>query len=302
MVKRINILLTAVMLVMILPAAYSLNYRPSQRYEMSGDLGIYFTNVDAVVEKVRQGLHDHSEKITVTYNSHYDNMEKIPEIVRLLVDHALEETDDPTEGDYIYHQYGGYEYSYKYSQSDGIYRYTIEIVPEYYTYLNQEEEVDDRINKLIDSFDFGILTSDYEKVRTIYSYVYDNVSYDDVHKNNSGHRLKNTAYGALFYGRAVCQGYAVLMYRLLRECGINSRIITGTAVYEDKEEFHAWNIAEIDGKYYNIDITWDDQSGTEDYFLKCDENFSSHIRDEKYATEDFYNEYPMADRDYERKN
>ena len=153
MVKRINILLTAVMLVMILPAAYSLNYRPSQRYEMSGDLGIYFTNVDAVVEKVRQGLHDHSEKITVTYNSHYDNMEKIPEIVRLLVDHALEETDDPTEGDYIYHQYGGYEYSYKYSQSDGIYRYIIEIVPEYYTYLNQEKEVDDRINKLIDSFD-----------------------------------------------------------------------------------------------------------------------------------------------------
>ena len=72
------------------------------------------------------------------------------------------------------------------------------------------------------------------------------VPFHDLEDDN--YKLKHTAYAALMHKTSVCQGYAVLLYRMLKECGIDNRIITGYGGSE-RDEKHAWNIVEIDDKY-----------------------------------------------------
>ena len=64
--------------------------------------------------------------------------------------------------------------------------------------------------------------------------------------------LSYTMYGALVKEVAVCQGYAEAYKYLLEKVGIESYLCSS------EEMKHAWNIVKIDGKYYHVDVTWDD--------------------------------------------
>ena len=265
--------------------------------------GLAISNQTEVATAIRNGLKNRAQSITITFTAHVDSMEELDGIVDELVEEALAETDDPETGDYIRYQYGGYETRYGYEQSKNPLKkqdleYTVKIIPDYYTYLSWEEEVTAEVDQIVASFGFDETTTDYEKVRTVYDYVYQNVGYYISHRRHKDYHLATTAYSALFKKSAVCQGYCVLMYRLLRESGINTRIVAGTGYLDDWEEYHSWNIVEIDGKYYNLDVTWDQTLETTDYYLKCDENFGEHRRDPEFMTEEFYQVYPMAEEDY----
>lgn len=266
-------------------------------YDVRRDLGITFGNADKVIEEIREAFGARCPKITICYESGSDNMDDIYPMIDELVMFAMSETDDPREGDYLYHQYGGYRTGYSYEKKGDRFSYTIDIFPEYFTTPKQERIVDEKIAEIITALDLGG-KSGYEKICAVYNYIYENVKYDKVHKKNPHYHLRSTAYGALVNGCACCQGYSVLMYRLLREVGINVRVITGNAVRGNGSEYHAWNIVELDDAYYNIDVTWDSQSGTHDNFLKSDMEFSkTHIRDEQYSTDEFYKKYPMSETD-----
>lgn len=272
---------------------------PKYHYEVRRDLSFYFTNADEVIETVRTAFRDRSAKITVGYTSSSDNMDDIPTVMNEIVRFALSETDDPGEGDYIYHQYGGYELAYTRTDSGNGSSYLITLVPEYYTDPRQEEKVTELVDEIISSLRLDGKTEE-QKVRAVYDYIYGNVEYDRIHRKNEHYRLKSTAYAALVNGCAVCQGYAVLTYRLLREAGLDARVITGTAVKSSGTEYHAWNIVRVDGEYYNIDITWDKLSGDHGYYLRGEESFSAdHIRDAEYSGDAFGAEYPMSHRDIE---
>ncbi len=270
---------------------------PKYHYEVRRNLSFYFTNADTVIETVRKAFRERSRKITVGYTSSSDNMDDIPAVMNEIVKFAMSETDDPCEGDYIYHQYGGYDLGYTRTDSENGCAYLITLTPEYYTDPEQEEKVTRRTDEIIESLKLGAKT-DEQKVRAVYDYIYDNVEYDRIHRKNEHYHLKSTAYAALFNGCAVCQGYAVLTYRLMREAGLDARVITGTAIKSGGTEYHAWNIVRVDGEYYNIDITWDKLSGDHGYYLRSDKSFSAdHIRDPEYSGEPFYEEYPMSHRD-----
>lgn len=84
--------------------------------------------------------------------------------------------------------------------------------------------------------------SDIEKIRTVYVWVIEHVTYDGFYARHGGyHALK---------GKAVCQGYALLLYSMLEGLGYNSLIISGGG--------HMWNMVELDGKWYHLDATFDD--------------------------------------------
>ncbi|WP_458121278.1 transglutaminase domain-containing protein [Paenibacillus sp. Z6-24] len=89
--------------------------------------------------------------------------------------------------------------------------------------------------------------NDHEKVKAIHDWVVRNVKYDETY-------TRYTAYEALHDGTAVCQGYALLTYELLKEAGVQNMIAEGTA----DGELHAWNLVNLDGKWYHLDTTWDD--------------------------------------------
>lgn len=70
----------------------------------------------------------------------------------------------------------------------------------------------------------------------------------------------HNAYGALVEGYSVCEGYAEAFQYLLRRVGIQSFLIQGTGINtQGQTEAHEWNAVRIDGKFYHVDLTWDDQ-------------------------------------------
>ncbi len=92
----------------------------------------------------------------------------------------------------------------------------------------------------------------YQKEKAIHDYVVLNTAYDLSLQNY-------TAYDALFQHSAVCQGYAMLTYQLLNAAGIPNILISGTATNSTfGTQSHAWNEVDLNGKWYQLDTTWDD--------------------------------------------
>lgn len=109
--------------------------------------------------------------------------------------------------------------------------------------------------------------SDYEKELKIHNYLCENVIYpieygEDYHFN---------IYGALVKGSAVCEGYSRAFQYLCRQVEIPCILVTGSS----KSEGHMWNQVKIEGKWYNIDLTWDD-ANSKDYvwysYFNLDDN------------------------------
>jgi hypothetical protein len=92
---------------------------------------------------------------------------------------------------------------------------------------------------------------DFTKEKAIHDYVVLHVAYDQS-------LSKHSAYDALYNGSAVCQGYTMLTYQLLRAAEIPNHIVIGTATNRVSTESHSWNEVQLNGKWYQLDTTWDD--------------------------------------------
>ena len=92
--------------------------------------------------------------------------------------------------------------------------------------------------------------STYDKIKTVYTYLIDNTEYEESDDD------QNIA-GVFWKKKAVCAGYARAMQYLLDKLGITCIYVEGSA--ENSSDGHAWNIVEIDGQYYYVDVTNGDQ-------------------------------------------
>ncbi|MBO5246002.1 MAG: hypothetical protein J6B28_01940 [Eubacterium sp.] len=118
------------------------------------------------------------------------------------------------------------------------YAYTPEKVEEY---KKEMQPVIDEYVERLEQCD-----SDYEKTEVLYRKLIKEVAYDMSAENN-----QNIL--SVFLGKeTVCQGYACATQYLLHQVGVPCAIVTGEADGEP----HAWNLAELDGDYYYIDVTW----------------------------------------------
>lgn len=111
------------------------------------------------------------------------------------------------------------------------------------------------------------LSNRYNFVKSVHDYLCNNAYYPDL---NSSDYIGNAhdAYGALVEGRTVCEGYAEAFKLICNYYNIPAVCITG-----DAGGPHMWNAVQMDdGKWYFLDITWDDQTDTSlgvlyDFFL-----------------------------------
>ena len=252
----------------------------------------YVSTLSEVGSQLRGSLKERQENITVYYQS---TEEYYRELTSDILECALEHTGNPIEGDYLRWQFGGYEASISYQIRNGFYYITMNYTFTYYTSSAQESELNQAVQQVLNQLNLNGKT-DYEKVYDIYRYICQHVTYDYTNLNIDSYNLKYTAYAALINKTAVCQGYALLFYRLSLEVGIDARLISGIGNGGN----HGWNIVRLNGVYYNLDATWDAPRtvGNYIYFLRCDNNFSDHTRDQQYADADFYSRYPMGRRDY----
>lgn len=208
------------------------------------------------------------------------------------------------DGDYLKFHWSSFGASARYAKYPTYYLYELTFNLTYNSTAEQELAVGEEIAKII--ADNGLAEkSDYAKIKAIHDIICERCNYDYVNLNNTDYVQQYTAYAALFDGKAVCQGYALLFFRLAKELGLDVRIIAGPD--------HAWNIVKLDGLYYEIDCTWDDTaydnpnasngnywSGRYIYkfFLMGSTDFEAHTREDEYDTAEFHAAYPMAKTKY----
>lgn len=243
-------------------------------------------------EKYLRDLHDavleRKDTVTLLYRGDGDRME---EFVTDSIKNVFAVDDKDTSSDYDYMRYVHKATHINMSGWGGRYHVTYEF--EYLESLEETKQVDQKVKKILKKIINKNMTR-YEKIKTIHDYIVDHVEYDTSTNYNS-------PYHALVNGSSACQGYANLLYKMLTEVGIPCRVVTGTA----KGGLHAWNMVKLEGKWYNIDTTWDDPVGAfgqtnlrYDYFLKSDRDMKDHVKDPEFLTDSFCSEYPMAVKSY----
>ena len=206
---------------------------------------------------------------------------------------AWEHNGTPNEGDYIRHNQIGHSYTTVSGEDENGAYTEITYTFNWLTTAEQEAEVDAAVDAVLAELNLWGKT-DYEKIKGAYDWITENVQYDFNNEDNDEYTLCHSTYAAIVQKEAVCQGYATLFYRMMLELGVDSRYIRGMAGYVEIES-HAWNIVALDGKYYNMDATWDrDLMGHYRMFLCTEANFTEHIPDSEYTTAEWKAKYPMA--------
>ena len=254
----------------------------------------YTSDQEKLVKIFREKLINRESNIVLYYHCDEEiTQEFFSNLVHQLFQKAIKHTGNGKEGDYLKWHCQGWTVKASISgNSNEGYGLNIFYDVSYLSSLEQEEKVDEEVSNLLKSLDLSNKT-DYQKVKAIYDYICSNVTYDHDNLNDESYSLKYTAYAALINKTAVCQGYASLFYRLALDAGVDTRVISGEAGGP-----HAWNIVKLNGKYYNLDSTWDAGRSTYAYFLKNTNDFDDHVRDNDYQSNDFIEEYPMWDESY----
>lgn len=174
-----------------------------------------------------------SERFSVTYTGDKQELsKKMTEVIRAALKH-----DDYSA--YILE-------SYIYTIRSWGNKSTIALEARYRETLEQTAVVDRTVAKALQSIiEPGM--NEHEKIKAIHDWVVSHVEYDKTLKHY-------TAYDAVTLGETVCQGYSLLGYKMLKQAGLTVLIAEGTVNTGE----HAWNMVQVDGVWYHLDLTWDD--------------------------------------------
>lgn len=124
--------------------------------------------------------------------------------------------------------------------------------------------------------------SDYEKEKYVYDYIFQNCMYDE-YTANSG-----SVYGALIEHKARCEGISKAFMLCMRELGIDCITVVGVPLWENNGTYsnHSWNIVNIDGDWYHVDVTADNLSDEYNFdtlplygFMNSDDKFIYQSRE-----------------------
>ena len=249
-----------------------------------------------VREQMRQRVHDFS--VTFPCSGSIDGKATVLDVLAK----AMWVTGNGDEGDYLRFSLKSYHTDYKLNWGSITLYYELD----YYSTAEQEKDVSITLNDI----EAGLLAeydsrSDYEKISAVYDFVAHNAVYASDFLDDRVY----TAYGALINGECVCQGYSLLLYRMLNDMGLNCRIISGTS----DGQRHSWNIVHLGDKYFYLDPTWDSLLGGSDgaYFLRGYADFDefnptgAHIPVYEYKeifpdyeSAEFKAEYPQAEKQF----
>ena len=257
--------------------------------------GQYFSDYDSAVLYLRKQMVNRETEINLNFPASWFDSHKDELYWDLLYDAMkCDESSTGQEGDALLYGYAGCNVSYS---TAGYIKYTMA----YHSNAEQEAKLTEAVAAAMAKLQLNGL-SEAKKITKIHDYICNHVDYE----YNSKEEQIYTAYGALCTGKAVCQGYAVLFYRLCKEAGLSVRIISGTG----NGGPHAWNIVRIGSKYYNVDCTWDGQDAAtyNEFLLKSEADFRDHTRESwpvagshylDYTSAEFNVQYPMTEKSWD---
>lgn len=175
----------------------------------------------------------------------------------------------------------------------------------YPQYLDESAYDDEAYQAAVDAAYAACIDPDMtplEKVVSAHDWLVANCQYDPYVSSNLGkaeadktpyttidgtvydsNRMVYTSYGAFVERNVVCQGYTLAFKVLMNRAGVPCCYVSSSSMG------HAWNMVQLDGCWYHIDVTWDDplhRSGTNIgdyagkvrryYLLLSDEEIDDH--------------------------
>ena len=273
MKKRLHILITALVLCLLIPfsstvcvAAQEVEHTPFGMITVVPD-AVTSPNVssDPNFLRYQSFFEENSEVVSVLYEGIYTFQSKID-----IRSYQLSANDITILMNLMFYSFPELFYISSYSywyMGDTV----IAVLPSY-TVSNAEEKREQfyevartRYLPLIDDS-----MDDFTKAVILHDELALNTYYPDL-------SLKNEAnnYTYLVEGWGVCQQYTECYAYLLALCGIKSEVIQSDPMG------HAWLKVELDGSYYNVDVSWDDPVPDKTgkvkhrYFLYSDSKFQT---------------------------
>lgn len=167
------------------------------------------------------------------------------------------------------------------TQTDLAYRYALRTGDTSFL-TDNEQTAYQKLFSVAEELEFDKL-SDIDAVIAAHDYLVLNTAYDETDAESASNRASHYAEGTLLNNTAVCSGYASTFQLLMELADIKCEY-----VWNDS---HAWNIVQLDGNWYHVDVTWDDptpdQPGVVIYthFLMTDEEVARLEKHESWQCE-----------------
>lgn len=196
--------------------------------------------------------------------------------------------------DYPEHFWVDHNYSYTYSGNTAktiTLKYTMSATEK----ASAEKEFNRAVDNLLEGLHGDMDQFDLERI------LHDRLVLSITYKENNGHA--HDAYGAIVEHTAVCEGYARAFQLLCRKVGIRALIAEGNSKDPNTGDTigHAWNVVQINGNFYHIDVTWDDAGEPNDehgiHYAWFNINFKQLSED--HILEDSGYDIPDCDHDEE---
>lgn len=156
----------------------------------------------------------------------------------------------------------------------------------YYSYsLEEAKEIKSRIeskyNEIIE--DAKKQDNDFKKIKYVHDKLIEISKYEEYTEEEMP--SYQSIVSIFDSGNTVCAGYSYGFKLIMDYLGIKATCVNDIS-NEDTSKNHIWNMVELYGKWYNIDITWDNKDTIiYDYFLKDNEDFyTDHRMQEKMPT------------------
>lgn len=137
------------------------------------------------------------------------------------------------------------------------------ITVRYYSTIEEETLTDAMVEQLLPTFNIG---TDYDKIKAVHDYICNQTVYSHETANHTPGYDFRSAYDVLYNGQTVCTGYSLLFQKFMDRMGIPCYCFP----FNVNGEGHMLNLVQLDGQWYSVDCTWDDQDYgiIYSYFLK----------------------------------
>ena len=152
------------------------------------------------------------------------------------------------------------------------------------SYPDFDRNIKNKVQTIIEEFNFAENTSEYEKIEKVTEYVLQNM---EANGEKLGEIKRSGASGQattldldINFGCGACHHYAILEYTLLKLVDIDAYYVAGYAPSpgDNLPGPHAWNMVNFDENWYGIDAMWID----DDYSDPTTPEYKSNYQWRKY--------------------
>lgn len=139
----------------------------------------------------------------------------------------------------------------------------VAICPQYFFSKEKVKDYNRKIEKEVNRLAAELkLTegSDYEKEVKVHDWMCRNISYDMEGADQSKPVriiVSHNIVGVFAHHRAQCEGIAKAVKVLLNAVDVRCIVVFGDSLKNGKRVPHAWNLVNIEGHPYHLDVTWD---------------------------------------------